>query len=792
MQQEPTSFSGIYPHLAMFNAEDECGTGAVVPWANRLWVITYAPHKPEGSSDKLYEITNDLTQIIRPESIGGTPANRMIHKESNQLFIGPYAIDATGKVRVIPYSKMFGRPTGTARHLSDPANKLYIASMEEALYEVDVHSLEVRTLFYDTAVSGKTPKSNLPGYHGKGLYTGQGRVIYSNNGENGDEAKRNPFIPSGALAEWDGADWRVVLRNQFTEVTGPGGIYGNALPETDPVWSIGWDAKSLILMLLEGGKWHRFRLPKASHSYDGAHGWNTEWPRIRDIGEQDLLMTMHGMFWRFPKNFRSQNTKGILPRSTYLKVIGDFCKWQEKVVFGCDDTAKNEFLNKRKAKGNVAAPQSQSNLWFVEQKELDRMGTVMGRGAVWWRDDVPAKQPSDPYLFNGFDLRGLHLSHKGETKAVVTVEVDRNGNGKWSKLVDLTLGANEYRWYEFNQKEKGVWIRLQSNVALKNATAYFHFRAAERRPAKNAPLFDGLAKPHSKMVTGGVLLPRSDNKRTLHFAAIAPDSSGSASDIGLYELDAQMKLRKVDDPQQHTWLKANAAIPSRKGVLETDDASVLYIDDSGQRFRLPKNDALFDQPGLLGFARLDREVATERDLFHCHGTFFELPAENAGGFRRVRPISTHNLAISDYCSYRGLLVISGVNLEAAGTNRHIIRSDDGKTGLWVGAIDDIWKMGKPRGHGGPWRTTKVRAGVPSDPYLFGGYDRKTIHIETTASTTILMELDVTGTGDWQTWKRYVLPADGNLTEKLPDALQAYWVRFRSVQDTTATVQLNYE
>ena len=99
----------------MFNDDGECGTGAVVPWADRLWVVTYAPHQPEGSSDKLYEITPDLRQIIRPESIGGTPANRMIHKESNQLFIGPYAISKEGDVRVIPYKQMFGRPTGTTR-----------------------------------------------------------------------------------------------------------------------------------------------------------------------------------------------------------------------------------------------------------------------------------------------------------------------------------------------------------------------------------------------------------------------------------------------------------------------------------------------------------------------------------------------------------------------------------------------------------------------------------------------------------------------------------------------------
>ena len=113
----PVSVSGVYPSLTMYNEEGECGTGAVVPWADRLWVITYAPHKPEGSTDKLYEITPDLRQIIRPESIGGTPANRMIHRESKQLSIGPYFIDAKRKVRVIDYSKMPGRHTGTARPL---------------------------------------------------------------------------------------------------------------------------------------------------------------------------------------------------------------------------------------------------------------------------------------------------------------------------------------------------------------------------------------------------------------------------------------------------------------------------------------------------------------------------------------------------------------------------------------------------------------------------------------------------------------------------------------------------
>jgi len=171
-QAAPQAWSGIYPELAYFNNEGECGTGAVVPWADRLWVITYGPHLPYGSSDKLYEITPDLQQIVRPESVGGTPANRMIHKESDQLIIGPYFIGANRDVRVIPPKLMPGRPTGNARHLTDPANKIYYASMEEGFYEVDVHTLAVTELFRDEQLKDGR-KANLPGYHGKGLYSGQ-------------------------------------------------------------------------------------------------------------------------------------------------------------------------------------------------------------------------------------------------------------------------------------------------------------------------------------------------------------------------------------------------------------------------------------------------------------------------------------------------------------------------------------------------------------------------------------------------------------------------------------------
>jgi hypothetical protein len=742
------SYSGVYPHLAFFNDERECGTGAVVPWAGRLWAVTYAPHSPKGSSDKLYEIDDDLNEAIRPESVGGTPANQMIHRESNQLFIGPYAIDSQRNVRVIPYAKMPGRPTANARHLSSPAERIYFATMEEGLYDVDVRTLEVKTLFPDGNTLSDIANPRLPGYHGKGAYSGQGRLVYANNGEHSDEAKKNPQTPSGCLAEWDRREWKVVRRNQFTDVTGPGGIYGNEHPDTDPIWSIGWDHKSLILMLLDGGKWQTFRLPKATHTYDGAHGWNTEWPRIRDIGESDLLMTMHGTFWRFPKTFSAANTAGIRPRSTYLKVIGDFARWNDRIVFGCDDTAKSEFLNKRAAKGKLAEPgQSQSNLWFVSPGDLDKFGPARGDGAVWLNEPVKAGEWSDRFLFAGYGRRGAHLT--ASEPCTFSFEVD--GKTIHEVVVD------KYAWVEFKPDEKGEWVQAKVGRDVK-ATALFAYSNVDSRSLAGK----------GEAGVGALLHARGENKRRL----------AVTTDAGTYEWDGGEKLVPTTEPALQKWIKENVAIP--KGILSVDAASVLFKDEAGKRWRLPKGDPSFDQVTGKGLERICREVSTERDLFNAHGTFYELPAENAGGFAKIRPITTHNRHVVDYCSYRGMLILSGI----AGN----VRSDDGKASIWAGVVDDLWKFGKAVGYGGPWNDSAVKANQPSDPYLMNGYDARHLEISADRPCKIRVEVDLTGDGHWVTYST----ADQKLSHDFPAAYNAFWIRFTSDTDCKATAQLEYK
>jgi hypothetical protein len=775
---------GVYPHLALFNSGNECGTGAVVAWAGRLFVVTYSPHQPFGSDDKLYEIDAQLSLAVRPESIGGTPANRMIHRESRQLFIGPYVISESGAVRVIPYDRMPGRPTGNARHLASPADTIYAATMEEGLYEVDVRSLAVRQLYEDANVAYRRKAAKdisgplLPGYHGKGLYSGQGRLVYSNNGEYGGEDML-PSSPSGCLAEWDGREWRVVRRNQFTEVTGPGGLYGNGDPDRDPIWSIGWDHRSLILMMLDGGAWHSYRLPKASHTYDGAHGWNTEWPRIRDIGEPDLLMTMHGMFWRFPRTFSAGRSAGIGPRSTYLCIVADAERWGNRVVFGSDDAARSEFTNTRRVKGKIAPPgQSQSNLWFVEPSRLDRLGPPMGRGGVWVQEDVRGGVPSEPFLFDGFDQRMLHLAHESESEVTFSFEVDRGGTGKWTALRTVAVPARGYAPVIFGASERAAWVRITADKDCRRATALFQYSTAAPGALAPAAIFDGLARHGGAALEGGLVWARDGGTGTLLYLTPA----------GLYELDATLVLTPLSDPARRDWMAANLAPPS--GALGADAASIVFTDDDGRRWRLPRGGPA---PGATAFpARVAREVTTERDLLNAGGIFYELPSNNAGGIAMVRPVATHDLDVRDYCSWRGLLVLSaGVGKTIA--NSRIVRSADGQAALWLGVVDDLWQLARPRGDGGPWKDTIVRAGEPSDPYLMTGFAEKTLRIEHGGASTLRfqVEVDVAGTGQWMPYATLDVAPGRGAEHRFPAGFHAYWLRATTLADGRVTAQLSY-
>jgi hypothetical protein len=882
-------------------------------------MVNYAPHMPKGSEHKLYTIDPDLSQPlnIHPDSVGGTPAGRMIHAESDQLLIGHHVIDVKGNVRTISPQDMPMRVTAMARHLEDPVNMVYYIDMEGAVWEANVHTLAVNRLY----------EKPVPGWHGKGGYSGQGRLIVSNNGEH-KAGSYDPLVvggpakpgseQAGVLAEWDGKDWRIIERRQYTEVTGPAGIAGGGAAD-DPVWAIGWDRRSLRLKLLEDGRWHTYLLPKATHNNDARHGWYTEWPRIRQITGGRWMMDMHGMFFDFPPTFSTNHSAGLRPIASHLRYIPDFCDWNGQLVLASDETS---------IQGNRLAGQPQSNLWFGSYEELKTWGPANAYGGPWIQDAVKADIPSDPFLVAGFDQRVLHLAvdrkkpvktlamratdqqeiksmpeslaslprvtvrrgdwHKpapgyafevdqdvtvylavdrrgqpeldasweqtgmriawgrnfrddvykrdfpagtvripgnnaehtpgsfgmphtafvaGDTDlqvkvlgaahmrrpvieaapvdskqlpVVFTIQIDEHGNGRWKDHARIEVPTNGYTAHILPEDLDATWLRLRTNRDC-FATAYLHQtnnRYPDGAATKNRALFDRLAEADSASSRAALLYAAKRNRnlrlitgenRHLEFTKAEFEFVNDQPDAALRDL-----------------LKVEPEF--------TVDAASVILRHNGVNYRLPKGHNAFDQPFESGWPRASREVQSERHLANIHGTFYEVPLITNGqppAFDLMRPVASHNKKISDFCTWNGLLVLAGVRADAA-PGEHVFVDTEKNAGLWFGGVDDLWKLGKPVGRGGPWKNTSAKAGAPSDPYLMTGYDRKTLTLRADTDTRVNIEVDFDHQSGWRLYKTIGLKAGQAWRHRFPDAFSAHWIRFTSSQDAVVSAILEYK
>ena len=771
--------SGVYPQLSLYNQGfgnssnvtgcdgngGEGGIGAIVPWAGQLWMITYSPHCPTGSSDKLYTLDENLQLRVRPESIGGTAANRLIHRETNQLILSNYLIDSKGTVRTIPFSKMSGRMTATARHLLDPANLVYTYDMEGKIYEVNVNTLEVKLLFVKP----------IPGWHGKGAYTSQNLLVFANNGElpvfpiNPADLKVGGLPKNeeemGILATWDGKEeWKLVERRQFTEVTGPGGLSG-APDQTSPLWSIGWDRRSVILELLDNGTWHRYRLPKAAHTYDHRGGWYTEWPRIREIGNEQMLMDMHAMFYDFPKTFTYTNSSGLKPIGSHLRMIPDFTYWNGKLVLASDETTLMQ---------NPFAGRCYSNLWFGQYQDLKSWGGATGWGGPWVNNSVQANETSDPFLINGFNQKVVHLVHNTSESVTFTLEIDQNGDNQWTFYQTIVVNESGYEYYLFPKDFSAHWIRFRIDRSC-NASAYF-FYTGEYHSMDADPMFNSLADANDSSPFDVSLIRPAEYNTTLQTLSLI------GTKIGYREVDENLhffvpSLNRTDEVLHILNLTKD---------YEIDDWSVIVKDFNGS-FRLPKGDPSFDQPFQGYWPRGARELETERFMLNAHGSFYEVGRE--AGYVGMRPVATHNKKIMDFATWRGLTILSGTKANAP-VDGHYFPSEEGN-GLWFGVLDDLWKLGKPRGYGYIWRNLSVAVNHTSLPYLMTGYDQKRVSISTNVNSLITLQVNVDLNG-WHNYRTIPTIAGQTFEHVFPDGYTAHWIRAVANQDCIATVYLVYQ
>jgi hypothetical protein len=414
-------------------SRSECGVGALMPWADALWAVTYNSHKAAtGTGLALYRIDSNLkTEQVHTHN--GTHANRYLHKESSQAFIGPYAIDAKGNWRFLEALKDV-RLTGTMTHLKDPANLVYMLGMEGELYEVDVSTLKVRLLDDLTARLGRKRRA-----HFKGAFTGQGRLVVANNGfyEFGEE--------DPGLAEFDGAKWNILSRKPHMECMGRENM-GNV------IFCTGWDECSVLLWALVKGKWQRYRLPKGGHVHN--HAWQTEWMRIREVETEHYLMDIHGLFYELQPIAWENAIWGVKPICNHLRIIPDFTAFRGLLALAGNQTSPNNDNNRY-------VGQPQSGIWFGKSDDLWQWGKPSGWGGPWRNTPIAANTPSDPFLMTGFGQKVLHLSTNKTT--TIAIEIDFLGNGSWVPYEKITL--SRYAHHVFPAGFSAHWVRLTANTS---------------------------------------------------------------------------------------------------------------------------------------------------------------------------------------------------------------------------------------------------------------------------------------------------------------------------------------
>jgi hypothetical protein len=418
----------------------ECGVGALMPWCDSLWLVTYLSHtRKTGSGTGLYEITPDMKMTKRPESHPGTYTNRMVHFPSNQLIIGPHVINSEKNVRTID-TLLDTRICGTMRHLHSPDTHVYMLGMEGEFYEMDVQTLETKLLFHLNEELGMGKGDYR---HFKTGYTQFGKVVVANNtyGEHDFERKAE----GGRLAEWDGTTWTVLEKKPFVEVTGRARFGGT-------IFATGWDQASAILKVwTENNKtWTTYRLPKGTHTHD--HMFQSEWPRIREVEHERFMMDAHGLFYEFSPMAYGHRIWGIKPISRHLWVLGDFCSWRGLFVMGCDNASPDHGENH-------LCGEPQSGLWFGKTDDLWNFGKPSGWGGPWWDTSVSAGEPSDPYLMTGFDKKCLHVSSTDCPAGTLDIEVDFRGDGHFHAYEKLQM-SNGYAQHSFPEGFSAHWVRL--------------------------------------------------------------------------------------------------------------------------------------------------------------------------------------------------------------------------------------------------------------------------------------------------------------------------------------------
>ncbi|KAH9500226.1 hypothetical protein Btru_077508 [Bulinus truncatus] len=188
----------------------------------------------------MIESTFKMTKVRDHNS---TFANRLLHRQTNQIIIGAWVVDMLGRIRTFE-DLLYVRVAATAEHLTNPETMVYMLGMEGPLWECDVMMTLNCSQVFDLVEELGIPASQGEQPHFKAAHTMNGRLVVACITTKPNDT--NILHQGGRLAEWKGPEgnWTIIEETAFVEVIGRNS-FGRV------IYALGRDYRSVILKVLD-------------------------------------------------------------------------------------------------------------------------------------------------------------------------------------------------------------------------------------------------------------------------------------------------------------------------------------------------------------------------------------------------------------------------------------------------------------------------------------------------------------------------------------------------------------
>lgn len=406
----------------------ETGIGAIVPFAGKLWFITYPDVNNNGRGTGLWVMDERMQPVLVAET-NVTSAARITF--ANALFIGVHKITDAGVVTPITGFGANDRIAGYAKLAGK--SDLYAMTMDGIIWKVNPTTC-VATQTGLTTPNGQAGLNITGQAHGKEVWghSDGDHLFCTLNKENPDGRLGIYTVSTGAWTDVDAG------HNSWVAVAGSYDGKGH-------IFATGHDGLSALLWMFNGQTFdatpRKFRIPLPSDQQK--EGWQQEWMRIRAVETERYLMDLHGGFFQLsPFLARDDAFATAMPRvepiARHMRTIPDYAFWNGYLVLGGNQATPqsgNKYLN---------VGQPQSGLLFTTLDDIWSWGKPAGTG-FWYRNaSVTSGVQSEYMLLRGYNQKELNLVNGTGTDLSVDVRLRMGEMAGDYTYTTITVPANSH------------------------------------------------------------------------------------------------------------------------------------------------------------------------------------------------------------------------------------------------------------------------------------------------------------------------------------------------------------